>query len=110
MYVRTTQLEVDTIRISVGEAVEVFEQAVLSGLRDQPGFLGVYVLANDDGRAMLVSFWETAAQAEAEAETGDGTWYSDILAEYVTLFRSPPGRGSYEVRLAVPPVAAGAET
>ena len=110
MHVRTTQLEVDTMRISVGEAAEVFEQAVLPSLRDQPGFLGVYVLANDDGRAMLVSFWETAAQAETGADTGDGTWYSDTLAEYVTLFRSPPGRESYEVRLAVPPVAAGAET
>ena len=50
---------------------------------------------------MLITFWDTAEQADASAETG---WYPEVLAEFTTLFRAPPGRERYEVRVAVPPV------
>jgi hypothetical protein len=103
VYARTTQLEIDTVRVPLDEAVALFETEVLPRLREQPGFLGVYVLANADGKAMLVSFWETAADADVSAEAG---WYPEVLAEYVTLFRSPPGRERYEVRTAVSPILA----
>jgi hypothetical protein len=105
VHARTTQLEVDTVRVSTDDAVALFEAEVLPRLREQAGFLGVYVLANPDGKAMLVSFWETAAAADVSAANG---WYPNVLDEYVTLFRSPPGRERYEVRLAVPPVHADA--
>jgi hypothetical protein len=101
VYARTTQLEIDTVRLSVDDAVELFEAQVLPRLREQPGFLGVYVLANADGQAMLVSFWDTAADADVSASAG---WYPEVLEEYVTLFRAPPGRERYEVRTAVSPV------
>ena len=100
MYARTTLLEIDTVRVSVDDALAQFEDAVLPRLRQQPGFTGMYALANPDGRAMLVTFWETADQADAGVDSG---WYPDVLAEFTTLFRSPPGREHYEVRLAVPP-------
>ena len=105
MHARTTQLEIDTVRVPMDAAVALFEVEVLPRLREQAGFVGVYVLANPDGKAMLVSFWETAADADVSAADG---WYPAVLDEYVTLFRSPPGRERYEVRLAVPPVPAGA--
>jgi hypothetical protein len=107
MHARTTQLEIDTVRVPVDDAVELFEAEVLPRLREQAGFLGVYVLANPDGKAMLISFWETAADADVSADAG---WYPDVLAEYVTLFRAPPGRERYEVRTAVHPVAATTAT
>lgn len=104
MYARTTLLEIDTLRLSVDEALAQFERLVMPRLREQPGFEGVYALTTPDGRAMLVTFWSTAEQADASADRG---WYPDILAEYTTLFRAPPGREHYEVRLAVPPAVVG---
>lgn len=106
MYARTTLLEIDTVRISIDDADKVFTETVLPVLREQPGFVGMYGFANADGKAMLVSFWETAEQAEAGRDQG---FYPELLEEYLTLFRSPPGRATYEVRIAVPPVPAGAD-
>jgi hypothetical protein len=101
VYARTTLLEIDTMRVSVNDALATFESTVMPRLREQPGFLGVYAMSTPEGRAMLISFWETAEEADAGAESG---WYSDVLQEFVTMFRSSPGREHYEVRIAVPPV------
>jgi heme-degrading monooxygenase HmoA len=103
VYARTTLLEIDTLRVPLDAAVAQFEAAVMPRLREQPGFCGLYALTTPAGRAMLITFWETAEEADAGAETG---WYPEVLAELTTLFRSPPGRERYEVRIAVPPVPA----
>ena len=99
MFARVTLLEIDTLRVSVEDALKLYEDDVMPGLREQPGYLGVYGLATPDGKALLMSFWDTAAHAE----TVENTWYSGVLDEFMTLFRSPPGRESYEVRIAEPP-------
>lgn len=104
MYARTTQLEIDLLRISLDGALQLFEEQVMPRLQEEPGFRGVYVLATPEGRALLLSFWDTAEAADASATTG---WYPAVLEEFTTLFRSPPGRERYEVRLAVPPAAVG---
>ena len=101
MFARTTLLEIDTVRVPLDDALRAFEDSVMPRLRTQPGFLGLYALTTSAGRAMLISFWETADQADAS----DAGWYGDVLAEFTTLFRSPPGREHYEVRVAVPPPA-----
>ncbi len=62
----------------------------------------MYVFTTPEGKALLVSFWDTAEEADASVDRG---WYPEVLDEYLTLFRSPPGRGNYEVRLAMPPAA-----
>ena len=103
MYSRVTLLEIDTMRIDVGGAVELFRDQVLPRLREQEGFLGVYVMGTPEGRGMLVSLWETEEAADATAETG---FYPEVLAQYVTLFRSPPGREHYEILLADTPAFA----
>jgi hypothetical protein len=100
MYARTTLLEIDTLRVSVDDALELFEATVMPRLRAQPGFCGLYALTTPEGRAMLISFWDTAEQADATAESG---WYPEVLSEFTTLFRAPPGREHYEVRVTVPP-------
>ena len=104
MYARSTLLEIDTLRVSLDDALEQFQTMVLPQLREQPGFRGLYALTTPAGKAMLLTFWDTAEQADAGTETG---WYPEVLAEYTTLFRSPPGRETYEVNVAVPPVTAG---
>jgi len=96
MFARVTQLEIDTLRTSVEESLALFEAEVMPALRRQPGYRGVQVLATKEGRGMLISFWETAEDAIADAESG---FYADVLSKYVTLFKSPPGRERYEVRL-----------
>jgi heme-degrading monooxygenase HmoA len=100
MYARVTQIEIDTLRAGVDDAVEIFRGEVLPHLREQPGFAGVIVLATPEGKGLLVGLWDTEEAAEAGSETG---FYAETLARYVTLFRSPPGRERYEVALAEAP-------
>jgi hypothetical protein len=102
VFARTTLLEIDTVRTSLDDALQTFEASVLPRLRQQPGFVGIYGLTTPAGRAMLISFWETAEQADAESG-----WYADVLGEFATIFRAPPGREHYEVRLALMPTATG---
>ena len=85
MYARTTLLEIDTVRIPLDGAVAEFERVVVPQLREQPGFRGVYALTTPEGRAMLISFWETAEQADAETPTG---WYPDALAEHIAQVKA----------------------
>jgi hypothetical protein len=105
VFSRVTLLEIDLLRTDMDSALALFRERTLPRLREQAGFEGILVLSTAEGQAMLVSFWATAEAAEATAETG---FYSDALAEYATLFRSPPGRERYEVLLAdVPALAIG---
>jgi hypothetical protein len=97
MFARVTLLEIDTLRIDTDTAVHVFESEVLPELRQQPGYAGVLVLATAEGAGTLVSFWDTAEAADASGTTG---FYAEVLERYVTIFKSPPGRGRYEVAIA----------
>ena len=102
MYARVTDIEIDATRATVGSALDRFEREVLPALQGQPGYRGVFVLATPEGKAMLMSLWNTEAQAEAGAPTG---FYPETLAQFVTLFAAPPGRGRYEVVLTDAPAA-----
>jgi len=97
MYARVTQLEIDTVRVSVEAAVARFELEVLPELRAQEGYGGVYVLVTPVGQATVVSFWDTEEQADAGGPAG---FYPETLARYVTLFAAPPGRERYRVVVA----------
>ena len=52
------------------------------------------MLATPEGKGVLMSLWDTEAQAAAE---GDQRFYADALGQFATLFRAPPGRERYEV-------------
>lgn len=96
MFARVTLLEIDTLRVSLDDALATFERDVVPRLRMQPGYRGVYAMTTPDGKALLLTLWATAEEADSD---GTNDWYRDVLAEYVTLFKAPPGRGTYEVRL-----------
>ena len=100
MYSRVTQLEVDTLRVDPDEALEIYEREVVPLMREEEGYQGAYVLMNPDGKAELITFWDTKAQAQATP------FYSEQMAQHVTLYRSAPGRESYEVRFADTPLVA----
>jgi hypothetical protein len=94
MYSRVTLLEIDTMRATVEEAVRLFEEQVLPGLREHEGYDGVVVLATPEGKGMIVSLWETE-----EASAAAAGFATEALERFVTLFRSPPDRELYEVLL-----------
>jgi heme-degrading monooxygenase HmoA len=97
MHARVTLLEIDTLRATVPAAMALFEREVLPELQAQDGYRGIVVLATPNGKAALVSFWDT----EEQADTGTpGGFYAETLARYVTLFAAPPGRERYEVLVA----------
>jgi hypothetical protein len=98
VYARTTQLEIDTVRVPLEAALELFRAEVMPRLYEQPGFCGAQVLSTPDGRALILTYWEHDG-----ASSGlESAFYHDILGSYATLFRAPPGRGWYEVLLATP--------
>ncbi|HET9730094.1 MAG TPA: hypothetical protein VFR41_11765 [Acidimicrobiia bacterium] len=89
-----TLLEIDALRASIADALHQFEEQTLKRLRQQPGYRGVWVLANPEGKGLLMSLWETAEQAAIE---GDHSFYATELGRFGTLFRAAPGREAYEV-------------
>jgi heme-degrading monooxygenase HmoA len=96
VYSRVTLLEIDTLRVDVQSALELFSNRVLPQLREQEGYEGVVVLTTPEGKALIMSLWETE-----EAAAGDhGRFYDETLERYTTLFSTPPGRERYEVALA----------
>jgi hypothetical protein len=97
MFSRVTQLEIDTLRIDIDEAVAMYREEIVPMLEDQPGYEGAYVLTNPSGQSVLITFWDSEEGAE------ETPFYSDAMARYVTLFRAPPGRESYEVKFADAP-------
>jgi heme-degrading monooxygenase HmoA len=92
MYSRVTLLEIDTMRAGVDEAAERFREEVVPELCAQDGYLGVAALVTPEGKGMIVTFWET----EDDAQDVSG-FAAAKLANYVTMFKSPPGRECYEV-------------
>lgn len=104
MHARVTLLEIDTGRSSVGTALALYRDQVLPEVRQQPGYEGVYVLATAEGKGLVMTLWSSEQAAEAAAPTG---FYADVLARFVTLFRTPPGRERYEVVFAETPAPAG---
>lgn len=106
MYARVTLVEVDTVRSSLEHALGLYTEQVVPLLREQEGYQGVICMDTPEGKALVITLWETAEQAETEAEGG---LYSDVLARFVTLFKVPPGRGSYRIAYADTPSLALAE-
>ena len=104
MIARVTTADIDTVRTSVEEAVAVFRESVLPALHEQPGFEGSYVLLSPEGKALVVTFWATVEDAEAGL-AGARSFYAEQVAKFATIYRSPPGRDSYDVVLAEAPAA-----
>jgi heme-degrading monooxygenase HmoA len=103
MVARVTLAEIDTVRLPLRKAIELFEESILPALRELDGYEGAYVLATPEGKAQAVTFWTDEAAAEAGVESGV---YDEQVQHYVAVFRSPPGRELYEVVVADVPAAA----
>jgi heme-degrading monooxygenase HmoA len=98
--------EIDPVRMSVDDAVELFRTSVVPALHEQPGYEGVYVLLTPDGQALVLTFWESEEAAEAGVQ-GSRSFYSEQVEKFVTLYAAPPGRETYQVVLAEEPAIVG---
>jgi hypothetical protein len=94
MYSRVTLLEVDTLRVDVEEALEAYRQQVLPQLRRAPGYEGAFVLLNPEGQGLILSLWSSEDDMAATSAIA-----TEALDRFATVFRAPPGREQYEVRL-----------
>jgi hypothetical protein len=103
MYSRVTLLELDTVRLDVDEALERYRREILPQLQRQPGYEGCFVLVSPEGQGLVMSLW--SGEEEMDASTGIAT---EALETFATIFRAPPGRERYQVRLAdVPALTVG---
>jgi heme-degrading monooxygenase HmoA len=95
MYSRVTLLEIDTVRVDIADAAELFRTQVAPGLAEQEGYEGAVALVTPEGKGMIVTFWDTAEEAQ------DASGFASAeLERNVTMFKSPPGREYYEVTFA----------
>ena len=103
MVARVTLAEIDVLRTRVEDAVQLFEGSVVPALSEQDGYEGVYVLVTPDGKALVMTLWEDEEAAESGLASGH---YARQLEKFVTFFRAPPGRETYDVVVADAPTGA----
>jgi heme-degrading monooxygenase HmoA len=99
---RVTTADIDTVRTCAEDAVDVFRESVLPALHEQPGYEGAFVLLSPEGKALVLTFWATVEEADAGI-AGARSFYAEQVAKFATIYRSPPGRESYDVVLAEAP-------
>lgn len=102
MVVRATEAEIDVVRANPADAIEAFKQSVIPSLREQDGYEGCYVLLSDEGKVLVLSFWESNEAARATRLSGFYREQIEKLADLVA-FRQDPGREAYEVVVAETP-------
>jgi heme-degrading monooxygenase HmoA len=102
MIARVTLAEIDAVRMSVGDAIALFEQSVVPALHEQDGYQGVYVLLSDEGKVLALTFWESEEAADAGL-AGGRSFYAEQIEKFVTIYRAPPGRELYRVVVADAP-------
>jgi heme-degrading monooxygenase HmoA len=95
MFSRVTLLEVDTVRADPEDALERYRSDVLPLLREQRGYEGAFVLLNPEGQGLIMTLWDDEEALEATAAIATAA-----VQRFATLFRAPPGRERYEVRVA----------
>jgi hypothetical protein len=96
MVARVTNAEIDFVRMSLEEAVAVFRNSVVEALREQDGYEGALVLASPQGQALALTLWRDDDAANAGLE-GGRSFYAEQLEKFVTIYRAPPGRETYDV-------------
>jgi heme-degrading monooxygenase HmoA len=102
MVVRATEAEIDVVRTNPADAIQVFKQAVIPALHEQEGYEGCYVLLSEEGKVLVLSFWESNEAARATRLSGFYQEQIEKLADLV-VYRQAPGREAYDVMIAETP-------
>lgn len=104
MVARVTLAEVDVVRTSLDELIEVYKQSVMPAQHAQDGYEGGFVLTTPEGKALVMAFWRDEEAAEAGMASG---FYGEQIQKFVTVFKIPPGREMYDVAVADVPAVIG---
>ena len=104
MVARVTNAEIDFVRMSLEESVGVFRDSVVAALREQEGYEGALVLVSPQGQALALTLWRDDDAANAGLE-GGRSFYAEQIDKFVTIYRAPPGRETYDVVVDDFPVA-----
>ena len=102
MIARVLEGEIDAVRMSLDDAVDIVRGSVVPALREQEGYEGMYLLLTTEGRALAISLWTSGEAAEAGV-VDSRPLYEDRIEKFTTIYRAPPGRGTYRVALADTP-------
>jgi heme-degrading monooxygenase HmoA len=105
MVARVTLAELDPVRMSIEEGVEVFRDSVVEALREQDGYEGAFVLVSPQGQALALTLWRDEDAADAGL-AGGRSFYQEQIEKFTTIYRSPPGREHYDVVIADWPAVA----
>ena len=105
MFARVTLFEIDTLRISLDDALERFRELVVPEMKKQDGYEGMYVMRTPEGKGLILSLWTNEEAAVAGVASG---YYDEQIAKFVSMFKAPAGRDHYEVVLAEAPGTAKA--
>jgi heme-degrading monooxygenase HmoA len=102
MVVRATEAEIDVVRTNPTDAVELFKASVIPALHEQEGYEGCYVLLSEEGKMLVLSFWESDEAARATRLSG---FYQEQIEKFgdLVFYRADPGREAYDVVVAEAP-------
>ena len=102
MVVRATEAEIDVVRTNPADAIALFKEAVIPSLHEEEGYLGCYVLLSEEGKVLILSFWESNEAARATRVSG---FYQEQIEKFTDLvvYRQAPGREAYDVMIAETP-------
>ncbi len=100
MVAQVTLADIDLVRVSLEAVTDLYRESVFPTLQEEPGYCGVYALATPEGKAMVITFWETEEDAQAHIAGGV---YDEQVQKFVTFYRATPGRESYQVMIADTP-------
>jgi heme-degrading monooxygenase HmoA len=105
MVARATIAEIDFMRMGLEESVELFRDSVVAALQEQDGYEGCRVLVSPQGQALVLTFWRSEEAADAGL-AGGRSFYAEQVEKFVTIYRSQPGRETYNVVVADLPAVA----
>ena len=106
MVARVTVAEIDPVRHDPRQAIERFESVLVPALHEQDGYEGCHVLLSDEGKVLVITFWSSDEAAQATRASGFYQSQIDKLSDFV-VYRSQPGRETYEVVVSDTAVTAG---
>ena len=102
MVARATVAEIDPVRMSIEDAVELFRESVLPALHEQDGYEGCSRTPLGRGQGARPDLLVEREAADAGI-AGGGGFYAEQIEKFVTLYRAAPGRETYDVVLADAP-------
>jgi hypothetical protein len=106
MFARVTLFEIDTLRISLDDALKKFQESIVPEIRKREGYEGICVMHTPEGKGLIITYWSSKEAVESGIESG---YYDEQLSKFMAVFKAAPGREHYEVVFAEPPQIMSAE-